>query len=594
MNMLFASMVLKRSSLKLSDRTIKPIARKRKIATAQAEEAGENSNLAAGKADEEAADTKEVKRSTQTTFLMTNIWPCPTPKETLFITNENKKRLLKLVEMGGAPVSSIAVHQQDSQSVITTPPSGATAPATGANSSFIRNMLSNSSATRSTAGTTATNDIVLNGKVYRCDNHRMQYNHRPDSMLHVLVRFVWTIFDWFLQLLHCNRLHLCSVQNMKYYLHNYIVTDNPGSLIDRGANGGFGGANVLVIEYTGTFADVTGLADHTVTDIPIATCAGKLNTTTGPIICILSQIAYHGEGKTVHSCAQMEAYGLKICDRSRKIGGDQRILTPEGYVIPLAIRDGLAYMDMTKPNADDMNLYPHVIFTSDMPWDPRVLDDEYDIDGSDAPVLPEGHAFVDPRVNDYGEILSRQAQVQIFDHSERDLDHGNSPEDYVYLPGLERLDSFEDNVFHDGPPGHDLEYDTLLAAHVESCIMHVRYVHATGIKIKTPDLEVLRPHFGWLPTGRIHDTLGATTQFYRAEARLPFRKRYKTRFPAANVSRLNEVVATDTMFADEPAHDDGIMGHGGATMCQIYCGKESQITSYLRTHIRRHLRVLFP
>ena len=31
---------------------------------------------------------------------------------------------------------------------------------------------------------------------------------------------------------------------------------------------------------------------------------------------------------------------------------------------------------------------------------------------------------------------------------------------------------------------------------------------------------------------------------------------YKTRFPAANVSRWNEDVATDTFFSDVPAHDE--------------------------------------
>jgi hypothetical protein len=35
---------------------------------------------------------------------------------------------------------------------------------------------------------------------------------------------------------------------------------------------------------------------------------------------------------------------------------------------------------------------------------------------------------------------------------------------------------------------------------------------------------------------------------------------------AANVNRLNQVVATDTYFSDTPALDDGIMGHGGTKM----------------------------
>jgi hypothetical protein len=41
------------------------------------------------------------------------------------------------------------------------------------------------------------------------------------------------------------------------------------------------------------------------------------------------------------------------------------------------------------------------------------------------------------------------------------------------------------------------------------------------------------------------------------------RKHYKSRFPAANVSRFIEVVATDTYFSDTPALDVGLLGHGG-------------------------------
>jgi hypothetical protein len=41
------------------------------------------------------------------------------------------------------------------------------------------------------------------------------------------------------------------------------------------------------------------------------------------------------------------------------------------------------------------------------------------------------------------------------------------------------------------------------------------------------------------------------------------------------VARRNEIVATDTFFSDVPAHDDGISGHGGATMVQLYCDNSS-------------------
>jgi len=81
-----------------------------------------------------------------------------------------------------------------------------------------------------------------------------------------------------------------------------------------------------------------------------------------------------------------------------------------------------------------------------------------------------------------------------------------------------------------------------------------------------------------MPLERIRRTLDATTQVARADQRLPMRKHFKTRFPAANVSRLNDTVATDTFFSDIPAHNDGIIGHGGSTMVQLYTGVTTQFT----------------
>ena len=53
------------------------------------------------------------------------------------------------------------------------------------------------------------------------------------------------------------------------------------------------------------------------------------------------------------------------------------------------------------------------------------------------------------------------------------------------------------------------------------------------------------------------------------------RKHYKSRFPIANVKRLNEVFATDTIFSDTSALNDGIPGHGGSTMLRLFSGCSS-------------------
>jgi len=50
------------------------------------------------------------------------------------------------------------------------------------------------------------------------------------------------------------------------------------------------------------------------------------------------------------------------------------------------------------------------------------------------------------------------------------------------------------------------------------------------------------------------------------------------------VPRLNEIVATGTYFSDTLAPDDGIGGHGGATLVQDYCGRTIQITDAYPMH----------
>ena len=59
------------------------------------------------------------------------------------------------------------------------------------------------------------------------------------------------------------------------------------------------------------------------------------------------------------------APNCKVDDRSKVVGGAQRIETPDGYVFPLSIESGLVYMHSIQvPTDDDLQQYPHVFFTS--------------------------------------------------------------------------------------------------------------------------------------------------------------------------------------------------------------------------------------
>ena len=71
----------------------------------------------------------------------------------------------------------------------------------------------------------------------------------------------------------------------------------------------------------------------------------------------------------------MKWFNCELDDRSKVVGGAQRIETPDGYVFPLSIESGLVYMHSSwAPTDDNLWQYPHVFFTSPNIWDASVLD----------------------------------------------------------------------------------------------------------------------------------------------------------------------------------------------------------------------------
>jgi hypothetical protein len=91
-------------------------------------------------------------------------------------------------------------------------------------------------------------------------------------------------------------------------------------------------------------------------------------------------------------------------------------------------------------------------------------------------------------------------------------------------------------------------------------------------KVKDPDYDKLRPLFGWMNTKTIKKTFKQTTQYARMPNGTILKKYYKSPFPALNVQRRDEPVATDTVYSDTPAID------GGETCTQIFVGTETMVT----------------
>ncbi len=151
------------------------------------------------------------------------------------------------------------------------------------------------------------------------------------------------------------------------------------SLVDRGANGGVGGEDVRLIHYVpGKTVTIQGIDNHQMRSIRIGTVAGVVQTTLGRVMLIFNQYAYTGRGASIHSAVQMEHYGCRVDERSAVVGGTQTIVTPNGYVIPLSIVDGLARLPISPATDADLRDTTLVqeFMTSELDWDPRVLDNE--------------------------------------------------------------------------------------------------------------------------------------------------------------------------------------------------------------------------
>ena len=219
--------------------------------------------------------------------------------------------------------------------------------------------------------------------------------------------------------------------------------------------------------------------------------------------------------------------------------------------MPMSVRDGLTYLDMRKPTDKEFAELPHVVLTSDIDWDPTVLDYEHDLENDnvwyDTLQDPNPDAYEEPRFGETGDYIVRHAAMVL---------HSMSSDETSLMILDETVDAVNAQV-------HNI--DAIDPLHTSLRAM----VHET--KPKEMDWEKLRNHFAGAPVDVIKRTFKATTQLIRNSYRLPMEKHYRTRFPAMNVRRRHEPVATDTVFSDTPAIDDG------STAAQLFVGLNTHV-----------------
>jgi hypothetical protein len=150
-----------------------------------------------------------------------------------------------------------------------------------------------------------------------------------------------------------------------YHVGQHDVTVTDQTLVDRGANGGICGNDMLVLEGSECFVDVYGLAGHKVTQLQIVTAPALISTHCGKAITIIYQMALLGKGKTILSCLQMEAYGAYINNRSHLLPGGLQHILIDSYQLPLDFKNDLPHLQCRKPTMEELSSLPHIIMPAD-------------------------------------------------------------------------------------------------------------------------------------------------------------------------------------------------------------------------------------
>ena len=119
-----------------------------------------------------------------------------------------------------------------------------------------------------------------------------------------------------------------------------------GSLVDRGANGGLAGSDIRVLSTFSRKSTVTGIDNDEILGLDLLQCAALVQTNHGMVNLIMNEYAYYGRGHSIHSSGQIELYTNIVHDKSVQVGGQQRIVTIDGYSMPLICKGGLMYLEL--------------------------------------------------------------------------------------------------------------------------------------------------------------------------------------------------------------------------------------------------------
>jgi hypothetical protein len=249
----------------------------------------------------------------------------------------------------------------------------------------------------------------------------------------------------------------------------------------------------------------------------------------------------------------------------------------DGYVLPLDIINGLAHLKSRPFSEREWQDLPHVVMTSDVEWDPSVLDNIISTKPNwYASIKPKPRDVITNPFDDIGEYTKRQPEEPLVYNRMATKSPFKIPWEIclAQFRNLHKEDMFtEEDAVH-------LSSDLIPYNELDDDLSHDNFILGiynavmgkTILKITMKKYEEIRPYFLYMSKDAIEKTLGCTTQYYRTYVSGPLvRKTFRSPFPALNVMRRPESVYTDTIFGKNvPA-----VYSGGITMAQIFIGRRT-------------------
>ena len=89
---------------------------------------------------------------------------------------------------------------------------------------------------------------------------------------------------------------------------------------------------------------LTGIDKYELPGLDVAQCAALVDTNHGVVNLIMNEYVYNGRGHSIHSSRRIEWYTIIVIDKSVQLEGQQRIVTINGYSMPLVCKGRSMYL----------------------------------------------------------------------------------------------------------------------------------------------------------------------------------------------------------------------------------------------------------